>query len=719
MDNVTYTRQTRKAHGFTQGQRIAVRPGSRADAPSGDARVGIITWNAMGIQVEFEDGGISFSCGVAGKFWAAPVEETPAAVEDAAPAPELGRLVRLEGELGLWMAEAYEGDMVTFLAHVDDPQADELPIRRTYPASKITGWGEMLQERQGRLMAEALTSDIREGDMVRNAGNRLGRVVEEWHLGDDSKATRVRVEWEPVAGATNEARAALEALSVIWHPTTKLIREPHPARENDTWTGQRAAEAFPVHSLVKTERGTVYGRVVDGPRVLIGQPVKIPVRWENGYKISLMSPDALTVVSELSELGAEVNVAECVNCGQRIAQRTHRPGCSWNHITGPHADRVGCTGDGEPRATPGEVVVMRDGADLATFTALVEDGLGPVTGLPTLPAAPAAGWVGGAELDQLLDDVLGTPAPVVRVVTLVNDGRGRVQAHAPGCAHLNRTPAGAAQWNSRPVDSRRAVVLEVFGGFEGLDADGSNWTDFLDAQDPKMFAPCLDDLPGEPPAAPTTPALPCQTADPAEARAALVSGLSAEDWRTVAEAVNVRLETLTRMAPNHSTMGNLVGLVAKLGEISGAFGVLVTPAAGPAVMPDVCLASGQPLTRWYTEKEAREIDRGGDLADYPCKACALVLTSSVWEDGARLIPEHAPAVFPVEPLDIGTTVLVAGCHRVVRSMVRLVSNTGPALSYSLSYRLDQSSILMTNVELEARGAQINPNPALDWMYAIQ
>jgi hypothetical protein len=85
-----------------------------------------------------------------------------------------------------------------------------------------------------------------------------------------------------------------------------------------------------------------------------------------------------------------------------------------------------------------------------------------------------------------------------RDLTIINTGTGDIHVHAAGCADLNQAKYQrvGSRWDMT-ADSERAVVLDIYQGFEGLAEDGSNWRDFADYEGMKFF-PCTGNLPEEP-----------------------------------------------------------------------------------------------------------------------------------------------------------------------------------------------------------------------------
>jgi hypothetical protein len=81
-------------------------------------------------------------------------------------------------------------------------------------------------------------------------------------------------------------------------------------------------------------------------------------------------------------------------------------------------------------------------------------------------------------------------------LTIINTGAGEIHVHAAGCRDITRARYQhiGAKWDLT-ADSERAVVLDIYEGFEDLAEDGSNWHDF--AGDVRFF-PCCDTLPVEP-----------------------------------------------------------------------------------------------------------------------------------------------------------------------------------------------------------------------------
>lgn len=85
-----------------------------------------------------------------------------------------------------------------------------------------------------------------------------------------------------------------------------------------------------------------------------------------------------------------------------------------------------------------------------------------------------------------------------RDLTIINTGTGAIHVHAAGCADLNQPKYQriGCRWNMT-ANSKRAVVCDIYQGFEDLGEDGTNWRDFV-CFEAIRFLPCADDLPEEP-----------------------------------------------------------------------------------------------------------------------------------------------------------------------------------------------------------------------------
>lgn len=183
----------------------------------------------------------------------------------------------------------------------------------------------------------------------------------------------------------------------------------------------------------------------------------------------------------------------------------------------------------EPAADAGQLPTYGldvDGVRVAVVTRV--DLTAPAETVAEVPAGVQAGdrvdvgWAGGlvdvtsVEGGRLVGE-FGVPDEIVRVpleqvrtivrdgvtaypardVTVVNDARGNLEVHRPGCRDIAGTVrGGGSSWDVSTQDVR-GLVVEAYAEHEGFAADASNWRDF--AGDLTVM-PCLPGLPDEAPA---------------------------------------------------------------------------------------------------------------------------------------------------------------------------------------------------------------------------